>query len=420
MAVNIEVDEPEIDIRVRTYDGYVEATGASAPLAVGDAQIVKGALVDAGPTRTALVVGDAQTAKGAAVEGSTSTALVTGDATTQKGDGVAADGTDVQVAVGSAETTEGKSTQADGAEAPLVAGNAQTEHLKPDHRWQMPLPRNLLDDPESFDPDTTAWQEFDLADPIQAEKDRAQAGGAIIEDGVYFNLIDPLYDVLDGAGVWSNVVGFYVAGVRDVVSGSVSKLYDQSGGQNDATQGTSSKRPTDSTLNSRAAASFDGSDDFLKGTIPPRTAELTVLSVFDPISFASTQIYTRQFTASENYNNLEYVGSNANGVIGASHRNGNTNRKAKGSVTQTSSIKSYRYNENNDVIELFDNGTSIDANSGLASLDKTSSPDLVFGTDLAAGNFAEMDFQFYIAIQSDIGSSLRSDLRDVIRPYFNL
>jgi hypothetical protein len=30
--------------------------------------------------------------------------------------------------------------------------------LKPDHRWQMPLPRNLLSDPESFDPATTTWE----------------------------------------------------------------------------------------------------------------------------------------------------------------------------------------------------------------------------------------------------------------------
>jgi len=34
--------------------------------------------------------------------------------------------------------------------------------LKPTHRWQMPLPRNLLDDPESFDPGSTAWRKFGL------------------------------------------------------------------------------------------------------------------------------------------------------------------------------------------------------------------------------------------------------------------
>ena len=34
--------------------------------------------------------------------------------------------------------------------------------LKPDHRWQMPQPRNLLSDPESFDPSTTAWKEYSV------------------------------------------------------------------------------------------------------------------------------------------------------------------------------------------------------------------------------------------------------------------
>jgi len=31
------------------------------------------------------------------------------------------------------------------------------KELKPTHRWQMPQPRNLLDDPESFDPGSTDW-----------------------------------------------------------------------------------------------------------------------------------------------------------------------------------------------------------------------------------------------------------------------
>jgi hypothetical protein len=185
--------------------------------------------------------------------------------------------------VGSAETTEGDTSQADGAAASLAAGNAQTEHLKPTHRWQMPLPRNLLDDPESFNPDTTAWEELSLASPIQAEKDRAEAGGAIIENGVYIDLIQPVYNVLDGAGEWSNVVFFGVAGVRDVVSGSVSKLYDQSGNQEDATQATSSQRPTDDTssvLGGRVVIAPDGSDDVLEATTNASSVPFTNIVVF--------------------------------------------------------------------------------------------------------------------------------------------
>jgi hypothetical protein len=33
-------------------------------------------------------------------------------------------------------------------------------YLKPTHRWQMPAPRNLLDDPENFDPSSTEWREY--------------------------------------------------------------------------------------------------------------------------------------------------------------------------------------------------------------------------------------------------------------------
>ncbi|AFH22446.1 hypothetical protein OSG_eHP25_00125 [environmental Halophage eHP-25] len=105
-----------------------------------------------------------------------------------------------------------------------------------------------------------------LAAPIEQEKDRAEAAGATIESGVYTDLIDPVYDILNGAGVWSDVTAFHVAGVRDVVSGSQSKWYDQSGNQNDATQSTSSARPTDTTasgFNGHVVGDFDPNDDIL-------------------------------------------------------------------------------------------------------------------------------------------------------------
>jgi len=53
---------------------------------------------------------------------------------------------------------EGSTSQGDGASSSLWTP-AQGRHLKPDHRWQMPQPRNLLSDPESFDPGSTAWKE---------------------------------------------------------------------------------------------------------------------------------------------------------------------------------------------------------------------------------------------------------------------
>lgn len=122
-----------------------------------------------------------------------------------------------------------------------------------------------------------------LAAPIQAEKDRAKSGGATIEDGVYTGLIQPVYDVFDGAGVWSDVVFFGVAGVRDVLSGSVSKLYDQSGNQNDVTQSTSSQRPTDTTnatFGGRVVSDFDGTDDEITTNITDRQLPKTRLVHF--------------------------------------------------------------------------------------------------------------------------------------------
>jgi hypothetical protein len=49
-----------------------------------------------------------------------------------------------------------------GQEYAIEVNGQRTEYrrpIRPDHRWQMPLPRNLLSDPESFDPGDTVWEE---------------------------------------------------------------------------------------------------------------------------------------------------------------------------------------------------------------------------------------------------------------------
>jgi hypothetical protein len=220
MAVNIQVDEPEIDIRVRTYDGYVEVTGIAAPLAVGDAQVVKGDLIDAGPATTALVVGGAETTKGNTVEGGASTALMTGDATTQKGNAVAADGTDVQVAVGDAETSEGEATQAEGASTPLAVGNAKTEHLKPPHRWQMPQPRNLIESTEtdaaiSFNPNSTRWNYFNTTySLVNNVGPNGEAAAKLAFSGTRDGIVSPQ----DTHGVGDFTCGAYVRAVSGTAS----------------------------------------------------------------------------------------------------------------------------------------------------------------------------------------------------------
>lgn len=158
MSVSISIDKPDVEVAVSAYDGYSEATGISAPLVMGDVQSQKGdASVAAGITASA-VLGDAVSTKGdGSVAGGVVATAVAGDAQSQKGDTSQADGVSSAAVLGDVQSQKGDASVADGMSLPVVMGAVQTEHLKPDYRWQMPLPRQLAEDPEAFDPSTTAW-----------------------------------------------------------------------------------------------------------------------------------------------------------------------------------------------------------------------------------------------------------------------
>jgi len=302
MGVSITVDEPDIDIVVNAYDGYSEVTGISAPLVMGDVQSQKGAASVADGIAASVVAGDAQSSRGASStangitapvvagdvqsqkgDGSTASGIVSatviGNVQSQRGDGSTADGISPSLTAGDASSQKGDTSQADGIAAPLVMGEVQTEHLKPAYRWQMPLPRNLLSDPENFNPDTTAWEELNLlpdfypgaAAAYSLRKLRSGYSGNAIRvrrslDNSEQNFTPT--EVTDGT-----LESFCGSGDGFIVTKN-----DQTTGSNEENQSTETNQPkivSSGTLISDGIE-YDGSDDFL---ISDQTIALSDFSI---------------------------------------------------------------------------------------------------------------------------------------------
>jgi hypothetical protein len=253
-----------------------------------------------------------------------------------------------------------------------------------------------------------------LAAPIQAEKDRAESAGATIEPGAYTDLIQPAYEVLNGAGLWSNVEGFYVAGVRDVVSGSQSKIYDQSGNQRDATQSTTSQRFTDTTsadYNSHVVSSGDGSDDILiSGSYSLVGQPITdiVVGAIDNSGDAALFSGDNNLNVEEGAALLLYDNSGSWGIFSGTILSGGTRDTTP------------------HVFEAVYNGAS-------STLD-------VDGTDVASGDSGQRGTKinvlmnqeksvrsngeegaFWLRVSSDLSQSVKDDLRtNVLNPYYGL
>ena len=243
-----------------------------------------------------------------------------------------------------------------------------------------------------------------LPAPIQAEKDRAESGGATIEDGVYTDLIQPVYDVLDGAGVWSDVVFFGVAGVRDVVSGSVATLYDQSGNQNDATQGTTSARPTvvSDLTGGKDAVRYDGTDDFLSTSTASKSQPNSVFSLLDRKGnrSASWDGNTSRGWHLFNTNNSEIF---AGTILSLN------NRYSAGLRFWTAI-----YNGTNS--EAIVDGTS-DVTGDAGTND---AEDILLGRNQPSTNFTNDDALVYLFVNTKFSSSVRSDLRSICTDYYSL
>lgn len=134
MSVSISIDKPDVTVSVKDYDGYVEGGGVSAPTVMRQGTVTK--IQRAGQAASAQAVMRTGTVDKPQVSGSSASAPTV-------------------MKTGSAP--KGPTRSGSPASAGAVMRQGTAKHLKPTHRWQMPLPRNLLDDPESFDPATTAW-----------------------------------------------------------------------------------------------------------------------------------------------------------------------------------------------------------------------------------------------------------------------
>ena len=152
MGVSISVEEPSVDLTVRGYEKFVEATGISAPVAASTAGVSKGQRVTATGIAAAVNAAVASTDKGTAVSAQTAVAGVSAPiAAVDKGTRVGANGQSAPVSASEGAVRKGEAVGASGMTAPASMGEASVSHLKPDHRWPLSgQPPNLLTTPENL------------------------------------------------------------------------------------------------------------------------------------------------------------------------------------------------------------------------------------------------------------------------------
>ena len=120
------------------------------------AQAVASATGGIGPATDGSAVASAEIAvsEGAAGPATEGSAAAQGVASVVGEIGTATNGSAQASALASSDGQEGAATDGS-ASAPSVIGVSEGAHLKPTHRWQMPLPRQLADSPEDFS--TADW-----------------------------------------------------------------------------------------------------------------------------------------------------------------------------------------------------------------------------------------------------------------------
>jgi hypothetical protein len=57
-----------------------------------------------------------------------------------------------------ATTNEGSAGSIAQSQLKTIADRVEVQYTEPTHRWQMPLPRNILTGPENFDPAESLWR----------------------------------------------------------------------------------------------------------------------------------------------------------------------------------------------------------------------------------------------------------------------
>jgi len=265
-----------------------------------------------------------------------------------------------------------------------------------------------------------------LVPPIQAEKDRAEANGASIERGVYRDLIQPVYNTLDRAGEWGNVVFFGVPGVRKVVNGSVKTIFDQSENENDASQSTSSKRPSDDldVSMSKIAANFDGTDDFLApsgGEISD--SNFTIFSVLSSVNENGGAYNVVEFSGNNNI--IEFI-AESDGTFGNGGskyfgflRNGTLDDRQEASRTSfpkcvvCEHVDDFQIYENNDALSMTSKENETD------SLDTT--PFIAIGARTAGqSRYLDGNLGALLTVDSVLSQTTRENITDTMVQYYNL
>ena len=133
---------------------------------------------------------------------------------------------------------------------------------------------------------TGGWLSTELLRETKVQIKRIKAdGGTVIDEG----WMDTTIRTLKAQGVYGNVkfLGDANFAVKKDGSNAVATLYDISGNNNDATQGTGANQPIwyVNQQNGKSGVSFDGVDDFLLNAAPAYNAQsLSITAVYKKVA----------------------------------------------------------------------------------------------------------------------------------------
>lgn len=237
---------------------------------------------------------------------------------------------------------------------------------------------------------------------------RVKKEGGEIEDGALERLYDPILWQAKDDGWYSNLVFFGAGSAVVNVSGSIAEMFDASGNQNDAAQGTSSQRMTLSkdSVGGRWGAENDNTDDFLRTNVPDTAQPTTVFGVSKLRNSADLSAQ-QSFCDSETQRHVTQTSMNDYGIYAGTGLVG-------GSVDTSPHFRLNNFDGSNS--EIFIDGTSVV--SGDAGGDSLT--EIVIGSDNDRSEYWDGTIQLIGAIGKRIGSSERDALRNICKKFYSI
>ena len=260
-----------------------------------------------------------------------------------------------------------------------------------------------------------------LDDATVTFRDRVQASGGSIKDGSLKNLYDPILRAIKGfSGIGlSDLVFFGSGGAVEVNDGSISRLFDASGNENDVTQGDTAKQPTKGTYNGRVSPIYDFSDDVLGTSIGDLPDQGTIIVAADSV-LGENEAWIDLTDGTGTNTGFMLFGDSNDSLVGRV-RSGGSNVNAKGPKSGGKVSASTIYDASSSRLEVIENG-SVVATESPGTLDNAIS-ELRYGAlqRLPDSYAARGDgLPIALVLSVPLSESQHSELRKIIADYYSL